>query len=621
MRVTLWVFMAILTLWISGCATKNATDASKQAWVDPRLTQSDPDDLDKERPWKILLDKEGRLLRMGRIDWRFCHSDDFFVVYDGFRYAPPPYVPLHKETECGRGNAIGWPALLYPPMLFEKHDGFLCHYPFTRLTGVDLGKRAVIGMLTYGTSFVTAGTLHTVAFDPKAFKDMTERSGLVRMRKQIDLVMQNAARYETAKIAVLQTTPETMEKDIDALIDRLVRHKERDDALVVVDEKEKVMMAFAPLETTLNPSTDLRRFFDRLSDTTLIQGADHTVTEAIRRSLPPLPHYTPPPTPTLVKGPYETKKAFLKRVEKAKNTWQQEADKRYESYKKALEAYKRTLARLDRKLKSSRHGLARRWRAFQTAFYKNYAPLAKLAIVLRTTPARIEDPRYDPDAKRLYLRICQANKTGCGRYVTQKVEAAMAKRIIEKSDYTLTPRLNIQKNRIERIGWMLESGGERRVLTPTQTRFEPIEMAVRIPTARPAFASENLGALRRSKIRYANAVKIRRWVVKTLDPAKIELPEWFAHPDKSLAGYGMGADKAEALAEALHNLSLMLGARIQSESRYMTQMDQNELRRRLNVTRQIVRSDHPLPKGAWRIDKEAFKNGWWFVKVVYTEGS
>ena len=596
-----------MILLFSGCAQKSADIVKKS---DATASYSDTSDM-----FRILLDRKERLLRMGYIGWKKSDPDDFFVVYDGYGFSPPYYIPTHREMECGRGSLIGWVGVIYPPIFFKKRKGILCNYPFTRTTGIDMGKRIFMGLLTYGTSVVTAGTMHTVVYDPKAFDAMLHRSGLKTMRNQIEQI-KDRMYLKRLKIAVLQTTPDRMEEDLHDLIGRLITSHQKNDAVAIVDDDEKVIVSYAPMLPTMNRSGDLQRFFDALYRPNLIETADHTIAYDLQNALPSAPKYTPPPTPTLIKGRYETKKAFLKRVKRAKQTWQKAANERYRDYMKKVRDYKERIEKLQRKMRSSKSRLAKRWEKYLQAFDKNYAVLAKLGLILRSNPARIENPRYDPDSQKLYVRVCRANKQGCGQFVAQNVGVEMAKRIIEQNRYSLEPILQTKAQNIRWIGWQISSDDSRKILRPTNRYFKPVEIRLHIPNDAMRIPKVTLPTLTNETIRYANAVKIRRWVVQTLDTDKIDLPEWFAHPDKSLAGYGMGADKKEALAEALQNLSLELGAHIKSQSRYETRIDQREWTKHLTQTRQIVTTDHRLKKGTWRIDKMDFKNGWWFVKVI-----
>ncbi len=152
-----------------------------------------------------------------------------------------------------------------------------------------------------------------------------------------------------------------------------------------------------------------------------------------------------------------------------------------------------------------------------------------------------------------------------------KVSVPAAKSIKETGQYTLTPKLRYQDDRIKMDGLNLAeiSTGDIFVTNYTDINFRPEAISVKVVTQDNKINKEQSTIFKSYEQKPQQIVDINSkevWYIETVNRINAKIPDWFSKPEqsKNVIGYGVGNSHEEAMLGARKDLAYTVKTTISS---------------------------------------------------------
>jgi len=552
--------------------------------------------------------------------------DAFFVDDSGY-YPVYPLRPSTKGVKCGVGSLWGWLAIFsIPPFGIEDYTAkhpYLCHTDFTTVDSTLIGGRVIIGLVTFGTPFITGGNLHTVKFDKERFIDAIDNSNIETFKKQLlhDITTYNV----TAGIDVIYLQEGDVEESLEDTYERIIYEKSLKDGVLFLKEHNSEFIALDIFKkykaSTLFASIALQveDIINQTAQNNLyILNYEQIVPYIPKEITPP----TLPPVPQLTKSEFETKAAFEQRLKDAVGKREEQIRKLQQEYSRKIFERNSYIDALQSAYKKYVEQTTQKKEEFVRELQNNAALLTKVLFLENISGYIGEDFHYDAEKERLYFYIV-SKKYGFKQKVFIDVDAKNAKKIKLENSYLLEPQLHLKKNTLVLDGFELlePQSQERYKVVYTNINYKPESMTLRVTTQKEAIDKKINNYFKKYKQKeklIVDATKKEIWYIDMVKSVNARVPQWFTHPNYTgvLLGYGEGTTLEEAKANARKDLAMSIATKVNVTMQLDEKSDSFQTFKEFQSS-SSQSSDIKLSAYDYKVYKQEKVDGRWYVALEY----
>lgn len=539
----------------------------------------------------------------------------------------PDFSKNVKDVQCGRGSMTGWLVAL-PFIELKNHNKSnlkLCYNRFTKVDSMQIGTRIVSGMLTFGTSVVTAGNMHTRKFDEEEFRNAVVDSNLDKYQKEL-FKLSSKNRLKTG-FDVVYIDSGDVEDSLEEVFDRIKYSKASRDGIILVDEDNKKILKTIVFSKYKSKNL-IKNISNQIHD--ILAGVDSSSTKVdvsnsdILKYIPPrIKKPKLPKLPTLVKDEFETKKEFESRVLKA--VQKREADIKALQKEYDLEVFSRNeyINSLEKSYENYLKTLAKKSSKLRDELEENIELLAKILFVQNLHGFDAKNFKYDAETQSMYFDI-YSNKKYFYQSVVAKIPSDIAKQIKKEKSYKIEPSLEYKAGALVLKNFkVIEPKSKKEYeVRYTNINFKPTKLRVSVKTRseniKDSQISKEFKAYKQQRSKLRDSSKKEIWYMDVVKRINARVPKWFSNPiqSKEIIAYAEGDSLSEAKATALKELAYMIKVRISSS--YEVRKEISGLRSFKQMQRDIKTStDVEFKADDYKVYKQDSMDGRWYVALVY----
>jgi len=630
MKKNMLVFISIFVLFY-GCASTQKIEKPKSLddiTYNKSLERKDKILLGSNnshiRPFFVYIDEDNHLVDIRKNQNRQSKDDVILVYQNSFA----PIFPLNtKNIQCGYGSQFGWLTLLDKDML-ENHtlkNRTICTSRFTKLDSTQIGERLVFGMVTFGTTFVSGGNMHTVKFDENEFKEAIIKSNLDKYQKEFFFVSLMPYHLKNG-LGVMYLKTGDIKNILNHKYKQLKNRCKPKDGLVFIDEDSKNILATIIFEEYRHKNI-IKNISEQIED--LLNGIKKSTEKNLISKIDVLRYIPPkvkkpslPPVPKLIKDEFETKKEFNTRVYKAVKNREhkiKELQKKYDLDIIQRNAYIKNLETL---YKSYLEDKAKNKNNLYQEVIKNLPMLSKLLFLQNIGGFKAENFSYDAETQNLYFSIYSPNRYYQKRVVAN-IPAKIAKDIKLKKSFKIVPTIKTQNDTIILGGFdIYEPISDRTFnINYTNKKFVPIKERVLISTKNEKIDNNLISSQFKKYIqpqkKIADNTKKEIWYIDIVNEINAKTPKWYSNPktiDDKIA-YGEGYTLQEAKTEAIKELAYIIKVKISSTTTLNKEFN-DSFKSYTEVKNEIkISSDIELSAKDYEVYRQEKVDGKWYVAL------
>ncbi len=552
--------------------------------------------------------------------------DAFWINESGY-YPVSPLYPSTKNVKCGVGSLWGWLAIFnMSPFGIEDYSAkhpYLCRTDFTTVDSTLFGPRFGIGLITFGTPFITGGNLHTVKFDKVSFIDAIDSSNIETFKKRL---LEDISKYNVmAGIDVVYLQKGDIEDNLEDTYQRVVYDKSIKEGVLFLKEQNSELIAldiFKKYETkTLFESIALQ-----VEDIINQAAKNNLYLLDYEQILKYIPQEVQPPklpsVPNLTKSEFETKVAFQQRLKDAVAKREEKIRKLQQEYSRKIFERNSYIDALQSSYKSYLEQTSLNKEEFVKELQNNVALLTKVLFIENISGYMGEDFHYDAEKERLYFYIV-SKKHGFRQKVFIQVDAQTAKKIKLEKSYLLEPLLHLEDTTLVLDGFELlePDSQEHYEVVYTNINYKPERITLRVTTQKEAIDKEISNYFKQYKQQDAPIIdptKKEIWYVDMAKSVNARVPQWFSNPNytKTLIGYGEGETLDEAKANARKDLALSIDTKGKVSLQMVEKSDSFRTFKEFTSSSNQS-SDIKLSAYDYRVYKQEKIDGQWYVALEY----
>lgn len=551
-------------------------------------------------------------------------EDYFWISSSGYRPS------INSETSgitCGAGSMFGWVAIFMDePLGITDHteaNAKVCKHRFVELDSTLIPGRIIVGMMTFGTSLVTGGTMHTKKFDKESFKEAVFETNVESFKKQlldIDAKYKNLDGFD-----VIYLQRDRVQESLEDKYKYLLKESSKKSGVVFLEKNSNKLLWMG--------------VFDEYRDRDLISSISMQIEDLLkgvqtgdkyRLELEDIVEYIPaqiplpklPVVPKIVKDEFETNSNFKKRVQKAVE--HREMHIRELQRKYSFEVSKRNsyVKELQDSYKQYREQYAKDKDLLVNSLSKNIDLLSKILFLQNTSGYSAKEFKYDAEAQKMYFKIYSL-KENFNQEVVAVIPPKIAKEIKLESSFKIIPQIQADQNKIKLLGFnIVEVGSKKSFETKyTNINFNPKEVSVRVVLEDESLKEELSSRFERHLQKEAMVVDTSKKEIWYIDMAKslnAKVPKWFSMPQENLMaiGYGEGETLLQAKANARNDLAYMLKVRIDTSFIGTQKVSALESFKQTKEKTQHS-SEVELDSSDYKLFKQDFVDGRWYVGLKY----
>lgn len=551
-------------------------------------------------------------------------EDRIWVYKNGFSANFSKYT---ENIQCGRGSMGGWLVVL--PFIdmknHNKNNPELCYSRFTTLDSTQIGQRVVVGLLTFGTSLVTGGNMHTVKFDATEFKEVIVNSNLDNYKNTLfALSKKHRLKYG---FDVIYLDSGDIEDSLSEAYEKIKHSNARRDGVIFIDEQSKKILSTilfkkynkkSLIQNISNQLTQLFEDLDTSSKKINITQNDFTQYIPAKIKKPKLP-----PLPKLIKDEFEKRAAFEKRVEAAVKKREKQISELQKKYD--LEVFKRNeyIKNLEISYQNYLLNLEKNHSALKSELNENLNMLSRIFFVQNLNGFQAKDFSYDAESENLYFTIYSLKK-----YFSQKVVAnippKVAKRIKREKSYEIEPVLTNKKSALALNGFIINElkSDDTFATKYTNINYKPATIKVTVQTKKERIKNNHIAKeFKKFEQKREKIVDNRKeiWYIDMVKRINAKVPHWFTNPvqNDNVISYAQADTLEAAKKEALKELAYMIKVKVTS-SFEMTKEANSSFKSFKDIKQDIVTTtDIELSKNDYAVLKQESMDGKWYVALVY----
>jgi len=552
--------------------------------------------------------------------------DAFWVNEKGY-YPAYPLEPSTSGVKCGVGSLWGWLAIFaVPPFDIENYSSkhpYLCSTDFTTLDSTLLGNRFGIGLLTFGTPFLTGGNLHTVKFDKEDFIDAIDTSHIETFKKQL---LHDINAYDVqAGIDVIYLEQNDVEESLEDAYERVVSEKSIKDGVLFLKESTSAFVAL-----------DIFKKYDKVTLLESIGLQVEDILNQVAQNNTNILHYDEvlkyipqevevpqlPPVPKLIKSEFETKAEFEQQLQDAVKKREQEILRLQQEYSRKIFERNSYIDVLQQSYKQYIENTTHQKEEFVKELQKNVSLLTKVLFIENISGYEGEEFHYDAENQRLYFYIV-SKKHGFHQKVFIHVDAQTAKKIKLQKSYALEPLLHLQKMTLVLDGFeLVELDSQKNYkVVYTNVNYKPQKMTLHIRTQKETIDKEINKYFKQYKQQDKPIIDVTKkeiWYIDIIKSVNAKIPQWFAHPNytKGTVGYGDGETLEEAKVNARKDLAMSIATNVHVTMQLNEKSDSFQTFKEFKTSSKQS-SDVNLSGYDYKVYKQEKVDGRWYVALEY----
>jgi len=549
-------------------------------------------------------------------------SEDEYVIYiskSGYDTKLDRYI----EKDCGRGNALGYIGILAPEQVIDSYKGkneTFCSHKFTSTSDYMIADRIASGIITFGTSIITAANIHKKHFDEELFKESIIESKLYMARDKIidkfySLEIKNG-------LDVIYVDVNDLEDSFDDAFEELALKTHKRDGIVIMDEESKKLLSLVVFNQNIPITQSITQALAQINSDISSLNLKDLKAEDLQKHIPS-PIKTPklPPLKELVKDEFETKKEFLQRVET-------EVQKREEKIQKIQREYELEVHRRNNYIYSlensfleyNRYIDKRKTQLFNSLVTKS-DNLAKLLFLERLSGYNAVNFRYDAETQRLYFNIF-ANNADINNLSFITIEPKYAKKIKLQREFNIVPVIETSKGGLTLKDVLLIHDDQEYKVKFTNINYKPEFVHTTVKKVDEKIITSYNSSFKeyiQEPLELLDYKKKEIWYIDVAERFNAKVPKWFQETISSkefVVGYGTADTLSSAITQARSEIAFMISSRVNSE--VLNQENVNNFNSNFSFkTTTHISTDIELDNKKVEVIKQELVDGKWYVAMSY----
>ena len=549
-------------------------------------------------------------------------AEDEYVIYiseEGYDTT----INRYTEQMCGSGNTLGFFNVLNPKKsmeIIERKNQDFCSHKFTSASDYLIGDRIASGIITFGTSIVTAADSHKKSFDSELFKDSIIDSKLYMAK---DKIINKFNSYDIKYgLDVIYVDTDDLEDSFDDAFDDLVTYTHKRDGLVIMDEDSKKLLSIVVFEQNVPITKAITKALAQISQDITNSNFKEIKKEDVQKYIPS--KIKKPQLPKIVKlhkDEFETKKQFEKRVEEAVYQREEEIRKIQREYELEVQRRNNYIYSLENSFNTYNKELDEK----KTKLYNNFLlksdKLAKLLFLERLSGYNAVDFNYDAELQRLYFNIL-ANNADINNHSFIKIKPQYAKEIKYEHDFNIIPQIVSSNKQLKLEKIFLLYDGDKYEVQYTNINYKPEVVYTTIQKADEKIVGAYNNTFKSSIQKPLALLDYKEkevWYIDVAQRFNAKVPTWFQKTlttDKGVIGYGTGDSLESAMLKARTEIAFMLSSNVNSQMFNEENIDSYNSNYSFK-TQTKISSDVELDKQNVKVLKQEQVDGKWYVALNY----
>jgi|GEM_PF-2166239 len=556
-------------------------------------------------------------------------EDIIWMYKTGFS---PNLSNINKKVQCGRGSFMGV-LLAYKGIWSTKaglrnHNNYnrkLCYNRFSKISSLQILERIPLGIITFGSSIITGGNMHTKEFDKTSFIEAIINSSLDSYKDDIFGILANTT--ITSGFTIIYLNIDDIEKSLEDVYNRIKFSKSNQDGIILIDEQNNQIISTIFFNNYKNRNIMknisfqindiLNRIGTNLNKQQVLQNdiLKYLPNKIIKPSLPTLP--------TLIKDEFETKYKFETRIFQAVKKREQQIRNLQKQYDLDINKRNNYIHELEESYASYINKTTHRHKDMRKGLKENMGLLSKILFVQNLNGFYANDFTYDSESKQMYFNISSGN----GHFkhkVISKIPSRVARQVKLTNSYKIEPVLEFKQNSLILKEFVLEEliNKEEFSVSYTNINFSPMESKVTISTSNEKInASINnvFGKYKQSNAKLLDIGTKEVWYIDVVKRINAKVPKWFSNPKKTneIIAYAQADNLETAKLLALSELASMIKVRIISDTS-LYKSSSNMFKNYREFKRNIKSNTNvELDKNEYSILRQEKMDGVWYVTIVY----
>lgn len=552
-------------------------------------------------------------------------TEDIVYIYEN-GYSPD-FSKNISGIQCGRGSLAGYFVVLNTKALKNHNKDNLkyCYNRFTKLDSMQLFEKVGISLLTFGTSILTSGNMHTVKFDENEFKEAIVDSNLDKFKNSfLALIDLNNSEYG---YDVIYINSDDVKASLSEAYDRLIKSKHKRDGVVFIDEKTMKTIKIITFRNynNINLISSISSQINDLLNAVKFNEQKNAVTysDLVKYIPPKIKKPLLPELPKLTKDEFETQKEFKERVYTAVKKRESRIKELQKQYNLDILKRNEYINSLESSYKNYLNNLFNQTNKLQEDLKNSLDILSQILFIQNTQGFDAKDFKYNAETQRLYFKVFTKN----GKYTHNafsKIPAKYAKKIKLKESFRIEPLLKYKNRFLNLKGFYIyeiKSLNRYKVIY-TNKNYTPISQRVVIKTnqekIKALIESRKLSKFKQKKSKIVSKNYSEIWYIDVVNRMNEKVPNWFSSPNMSekLIAYAQAETLEEAKVKALHDLALMNDAKVSAIIKSTNQFG-NSVENYKSLKKSIVlKTNTSFEKNEYRVFKQEKVDGIWYVALI-----
>jgi hypothetical protein len=466
-------------------------------------------------------------------------EESFLINENG--YYPPLSLNI-KNVQCGAGSLAGWVVILGGLFKFKNYSKLhpiACNSRFTSLDSTQLLERFGVGLLTWMTSFLTGGTMHTNKFDKQKFIDAVYESNIESFRKKL---LESAYKFNIDKgIDFIYLDEDDMADSLEEKYEELLTDKSLKSGVIFMQEDSHKFLAM-DIFNKYKDKNILESISLQIEDILNQIAKNNKYTLSYKDIIAYIPKEIPlpkiPPARKFVKSEFETKAEFQKRVMQAVKKRENRIRRLQRQYSLAVEERNKYIENLRKAYYKYLEEKAEEKNKLLKGPKENIALLSKVLFLENTSGYSADNFMYDAETKKLYFTIYSKNKLF--KYnVVSVIPAEGAKSIKLNKLFKIIPEIVANKNSLILKGFKILATESNNLYNVkyTNINYKPEVVSLRITGMKESIKrklSKSFKKFKQKDMPIVDTSKRAIWYIDVVKSINAKIPKWFSNPSPRL---------------------------------------------------------------------------------------
>jgi hypothetical protein len=627
-------FLLIFSLFIFGCSTKAPTSVGEIKEI-KHQTQKIDIQLTNKNEYEVYIDSDDKIRFICKVgspcnyydkekhsyDNFFVDEEVFFIAKDGYN----PYVKP-KNLQCGVGSKAGYLALISDKFAvkdYTKKNKTACNYRYTKVDDTQILDRTIFGLLTFGTSFISAGNMHKIEFDKDEFVESIYNSNIESYRVKL---LDKLSHYNIdGGFDIIYLEVDDVEDNLEDKYEQLLYDKSKKAGIIFLREDTRQLISIIVFDKYKDDDI-FNSISKEISELLLSAKKNSYVTleyEDIIKYIPP--EISIPKIPAIkkpIKSEYEKKAAFYERVKNLVAKREATIRELQREYSLAVLNRNKFIDKLQKEYERYLMKNSDEKNQLLKDLEKNSDMLVKIMFLENISGFDAKSFQYDAETDKLFFKIYSRDNT-FSQDVVATIPAQKARKIKENKTYKILPTLEYKNSslKIKYFEILETTTGSKYKTIGTNINFIPEIISVSVGSEDENIEHVLSTKLQKYKQKDKQIIDISKkeiWYIDVASRLNAKVPKWFSSPKKDgkIISYGEGNSLLEAKTNARTELSKLIHIDIKStdESKNIF----SNFSKSINYKEQTIQTTKlQLQANEYKLIRQEHIDGIWYVAYEY----